>query len=40
VKEGGIFAAAADSGLIGFIAPIGAEFIIVDADDDRLPPFD
>ena len=40
MKEGSIFAAAADSRLIGFIAPTDEEFIVVDADDDRLPPFD
>jgi hypothetical protein len=34
VKKGNIFPAAADSGLIGFIAPTDQEFTVVDADDD------
>jgi hypothetical protein len=38
VKESNIFVAAADSGLIGFIAPTDEEFTVVNADDDRFPP--
>jgi hypothetical protein len=40
VKKGNIFVAAADSGLIGVIAPTDEEFIVVNADDDRVPPSD
>jgi hypothetical protein len=38
VQKGNIFAAAAHSGLIGVITPTDKKFIVVNADDHRLPP--